>query len=249
MARAALPGRLSWQLGRVVDTIVETQRVTSLVLDLPSWPGHRAGQHVDIRLTAPDGYQAQRGYSIASAPEDEGLMLTIERLDDGEVSPYLTDVIAPGDELELRGPIGGYLVWDASQSGPLLLISGGSGIVPLRAMLRHWAKVGRPVEARLLHSARTLDDVIYRDELLRLAAFDEVDVRLALTRAWPESWRGHRGRIDRELLDAASWPPQDQPRIYVCGPTGFVEAAAGALVENGQHPDMIKAERFGSTGG
>ena len=143
MARAALPGRLSWQLGRVVDTIQETQRAKSLVLDLPNWPGHRAGQHVDIRLTADDGYQAQRGYSIASAPEDDGVMLTVDRLEGGEVSPYLTDVVEPGDELELRGPIGGYFVWDASLPGPLLLISGGSGIVPLRAMLRHWAAARR----------------------------------------------------------------------------------------------------------
>ena len=249
MARAALPGRLSWQLGRVVDTIAETRRAKSLVLELPHWPGHRAGQHVDIRLTAEDGYQVQRGYSIASAPEDDGVMLTVDRLDGGEVSPYLTDVVEPGDELELRGPIGGYFVWDASLSGPLLLISGGSGIVPLRAMLRHWAAARPPVELRVLHSARTLDDVIYRDELMRLAAYDEVDVRIALTRAWPEGWRGHRGRVDRDFLERAAWPSEDQPHIYVCGPTAFVEAAAAALVENGQRPNAIKTERFGPTGG
>ena len=172
MARAALPRRLSWQLGRVLDTIEETPRAKSLVLELPNWPGHRAGQHVDIRLTADDGYQAQRGYSIASAPEDNGVMLTIERLEDGEVSPYLTDVLEPGDELELRGPIGGYFVWDASLSGPLLLISGGSGIVPLRAMLRHWVAARQWVEVRVIHSARSLDEVIYRDELMRLAAYE-----------------------------------------------------------------------------
>ena len=249
MAGAALPGRLSWQLGRVVDTIEETRCAKSIVLDLPSWPGHRAGQHVDIRLTADDGYQAQRGYSIASAPEDDGVMLTVDRLERGEVSPYLTDVIAPGDELELRGPIGGYFVWHASQSGPLLLISGGSGIVPLRAMLRHWAAARPAVEVRLLHSARSLDDVIYRDELMRLAAFEEVDVRIALTRAWPDGWRGHRGRVDRDFLDGAAWPPRDQPHIYVCGPTAFVEAATAALVETGQQPNTIKTERFGPTGG
>jgi ferredoxin-NADP reductase len=249
VARAALPGRLNWQRGRVVETIEETSRAKSLVLDLPSWPGHRAGQHVDIRLTAADGYQAQRGYSIASAPEDDRLMLTIERLDDGEVSPYLTAVIADGDELELRGPIGGYFVWDASLSGPLLLISGGSGIVPLRAMLRHWAAARPPVEVRVLHSARTLDDVIYRDELIRLAAFDEVDVRIALTRSWPDGWRGHRGRMDGDFLKSAASPLQDQPRIYVCGPTAFVEAVAGALVANGQRPNTIKTERFGPTAG
>ena len=248
MARAALPGRLNWQVGRVVDIIEETPRTKSLVLDLPSWPGHRAGQHVDIRLTAADGYQAQRSYSIASAPEDDRLMLTIERLDEGEVSPYLTDVIARGDELELRGPIGGYFVWDASQSGPLLLISAGSGIVPLRAMLRHWAATRSPVNARLLHSARSLEEVIYRDELVRLAAYEELDVRIALTRAWPANWRDHRGRIDGDFLKAAAWPPEDQARIYVCGPTGFVEAVAAALVENGHHPEAIKTERFGPSG-
>src|SRR6202046_5624782 len=175
MAGAALSGRLSWQLGRVVDTIEETQRAKSLVLELPNWPGHRAGQHVDIRLTADDGYQAQRGYSIASAPEDDGVMLTIDRLEGGEVSPYLTDVVEPGDELELRGPIGGYFVWEPSLSGPLLLISGGSGIVPMRAMLRHWAVARPPVKVRLLHSARSLDDVIYRDELMRLPAVEGGD--------------------------------------------------------------------------
>ncbi len=249
MAGAAPPGRLSWQLGQVLDTIQETHRAKSLVLDLPDWPGHRPGQHVDIRLTAGDGYQAQRGYSIASAPEDDGVMLTVDRLEDGEVSPYLTDVVEPGDEIELRGPIGGYFVWDASLSGPLLLISGGSGIVPLRAMLRHWAAARPPVKVRLLHSARTLDDVIYRDEIMRLAAFDEVDVRIALTRAWPDGWRGHRGRVDRDFLKDAAWPPQDEPHIYVCGPTAFVEAATAALVKTGQLPDTIKTERFGPTGG
>ena len=219
------------------------------MLDVPHWPGHRAGQHIDIRLTAEDGYQAQRSYSIASAPEDDGIMLTVDRLEDGEVSPYLTDVLEPGDELELRGPIGGYFVWDASLSGPLLLISGGSGIVPLRAMLRHWAAARPPVEVRLLHSARSLDYVIYRDELVGLAAFEEVDVRIALTRTWPDDWLGQRGRIDRGFLKDAAWPPRDEPRIYVCGPTGFVEATAAALVENGQQPNTIKTERFGATGG
>ena len=248
MARAALPGRLNWQLGRVVDTIQETHRAKSLVLDLPNWPGHRAGQHVDIRLTSDDGYQAQRGYSIASAPEDDGVTLTVNRLEGGEVSPYLTDVIEPGDAIEVRGPIGGYFVWDTSLSGPLLLISGGSGIVPMRAMLRHWAAARPAVQVRLLHSARSLDDVIYRDEVMRLAAFDEADVRIALTRVWPEGWRGHRGRIDREFLLGAAWAPKDEPRTYVCGPTGFVEAAATALVENGQRTETIKTERFGPTG-
>jgi ferredoxin-NADP reductase len=233
----------------VVELVVETARAKSIVLDLPAWPGHRAGQHVDIRLTAEDGYQAQRSYSIASAPEDDLLALTIERLDDGEVSPYLTDALEPGDELELRGPIGGYFVWEASLPGPLQLIAGGSGIVPLRAILRHWAAAGRPVRARLLYSARSLEDAIYRDEPLALGAHDELDVRIALTRAWPAGWSGHRGRIDRALLDAVAWAPQERPHTYVCGPTAFVEAAAELLVDSGHRPDSIKTERFGPTGG
>jgi ferredoxin-NADP reductase len=229
----------------VADHVAETARAKSIVLDPPRWPGHRAGQHVDIRLTAEDGYQAQRSYSIASAPEDDLLTLTVERLDDGEVSPYLTDVLEPGDELELRGPIGGYFVWEASLPGPLQLIAGGSGIVPLRAMLRHWLAADRPVAARLLYSARSLEDAIFREELLGL----EVDLRIALTRAWPAGWSGHRGRIDRALVDAVAWPPSERPRIYVCGPTGFVEAAAELLVDAGHRPDSIKTERFGPTGG
>jgi ferredoxin-NADP reductase len=233
----------------VVELVAETARAKSIVLDLPRWPGHRAGQHVDIRLTAEDGYQAQRSYSIASAPEDDLLTLTIERLEDGEVSSYLTDVLEPGDELELRGPIGGYFVWEASLPGPLQLIAGGSGIVPLRAMVRHWAVAGRPVAARVLYSARSLDDVIYREELLGLVANEEIDLQIALTRAWPAGWSGHRGRIDRAFVDAVAWPPQERPRTYVCGPTAFVEAAAGLLVESGHRPDSIKTERFGPTGG
>jgi ferredoxin-NADP reductase len=233
----------------VVELVAETAEAKSILLDPPAWTGHRAGQHVDIRLTAEDGYQAQRSYSIASAPDDELLALTVERLDDGEVSPYLTDVLEPGDELELRGPIGGYFVWEPSLPGPLQLIAGGSGIVPLRAMLRHWVAADRPVAARLLYSARSLDDAIYSEELLGLAAYDELDVRIALTRAWPAGWSGHRGRIDRALVDTVAWPPQDQPRIYVCGPTAFVEAAAELLVETGHPPHSIRTERFGPTGG
>jgi ferredoxin-NADP reductase len=229
--------------------VAETPQAKSILLDPPSWPGHRAGQHVDIRLTAEDGYQAQRSYSIASAPGDDLLALTIERLDDGEVSPYLTDVLAPGDELELRGPIGGYFVWEASLTGPLQLIAGGSGIVPLRAMLRDWVAADRPVAARLLYSARSADDAIFREELLGLAGYDELDVEFALTRAWPADWSGHRGRIDRALVDAVTWTPQERPRIYVCGPTSFVETAAELLVDGGHRPDSIKTERFGPTGG
>jgi ferredoxin-NADP reductase len=229
----------------VVELIDETPRAKSLVLDPPEWPGHRAGQHVDVRLTAEDGYQAQRSYSIASAPEDEHLVLTIERLDDGEVSPYLTDELQPGDELELRGPIGGYFVWEEPLGGPLLLLAGGSGIVPLRAMLRHRAAAGSDVPARLLYSARSLDEVIYREELSRL---DDADVRFTLTREAPEDWRGYRRRIDKELLTEVAWPADERPLVYVCGPTAFVETAANTLVELGHEPGRIRTERFGPTG-
>jgi ferredoxin-NADP reductase len=207
----------------VVELVDETARTRSIVLDLPEWPGHRAGQHVDVRLTAEDGYQAQRSYSIASAPEDGQLVLTVERLDDGEVSGYLTDELRPGDELELRGPIGGYFVWEASLGGPLLLVAGGSGIVPLRAMLRHHQAAGSDVPVRLLYSARTIDDVIYRDELATAASHDAI-------------------------LEEVSWTPAESPLVCVCGPTSFVEAAAEALVGLGHPPDRIKTERFGATG-
>jgi ferredoxin-NADP reductase len=233
----------------VVELVPETARVTNLVLDLPDWPGHLAGQHVDVRLTAEDGYQAQRSYSIASAPEDERVVLTVERLEDGEVSPYLVEVLRPGDELELRGPIGGFFVWEESLGGPLVLVGGGSGVVPLRSMLRHWAAGGRTVPVRLLYSSRSLQEVIYRDELLGYGAdYESAEVRLALTREWPEDYTGHTGRIDLTLLAETAGPPEGQPLIYVCGPNGFVEAAAGWLVELGHAPERIRTERFGPTG-
>jgi ferredoxin-NADP reductase len=231
----------------VVELVDETARVRSIVLEPPAWPGHRAGQHIDVRLTAEDGYQAQRTYSIASAPEDERLMLTVERLDDGEVSPYLVDELRPGDELELRGPIGGYFVWQERLGGPLLLLAGGSGVVPLRSMLRHRAAARSGVPARLLYSSRSLGEVIYRDELERLAATDEVDLRLTLTREAPAGWQGYRRRIDTELLGEIA-PPQERPLVYVCGPTAFVEAAATGLVQLGHDAGQIKTERFGPTG-
>jgi ferredoxin-NADP reductase len=248
VARAALPGRLNWQISTVVESIEETPRVRSIVLDLPEWRRHRAGQHVDVRLTAEDGYQAQRSYSIASAPEDENLALAVERLDDGEVSPYLVDELRPGDDLELRGPIGGYFVWEESLGGPLLFVAGGSGIVPFRSMLRHRAAIGSIVPARLLYSARMLDDVIYRNELERLAADGKADVRFTLTRSQPDGWEGYGRRIDQELLEELAWPPQDRPLVYVCGPTAFVEVAANGLVALGHDPDRIRTERFGPTG-
>lgn len=218
------------------------------MLDAPAWQGHRAGQHVDVRLTAEDGYQAQRSYSIASAPEDPNLILTVERLQDGEVSPYLVDELRPGDELELRGPIGGYFVWETPFGGPLLLIGGGSGIVPLRAMLRHRIATASEVEMRILYSSRSFEEVIYRDELLAADAADGVEVRLALTRDWPQGWRGHRGRITEDELRTMSWPPQARPLVYVCGPSGFVETIAEGLVQAGHESSRIRTERFGPTG-
>jgi ferredoxin-NADP reductase len=232
----------------VIELIEETPRCKSIVLELPAWAGHRAGQHVDVRLTAPDGYQAQRSYSIASGPSDRELVLTVERLDDGEVSPYLADELRPGDELELRGPIGGYFVWEESLGGPLVLVAGGSGIVPFRSMLRHRAAAGSTVAVRLLYSSRALSEVIYRSELQRLAADDGLDLRLTLTREWPEGWEGLRGRIDRALLAQIAWPPDERPLVYVCGPSGFVETAAAGLVESGHEPSRIRTERFGPTG-
>jgi ferredoxin-NADP reductase len=248
MARAALSGRLSWQLATVVELVEETARTRSVVLDASQWRGHRAGQHVDVRLTAPDGYQAQRSYSIASGPEDDHLVLTVERLDDGEVSPYLADELIPSDELELRGPIGGYFVWEQSLGGPLLLIAGGSGVVPFRSMLRHRAATGSDTPVRLLYSARALDDVIYGEELMRFAAEQGVQIDFALTREWPDGWEGHRGRIDRKLLEEIAWPPSHKPLVFVCGPSGFVEAAAQALLASGHDPSAIRTERFGPTG-
>jgi ferredoxin-NADP reductase len=229
----------------VVELLDETPRVRSLVLDPPDWAGHVPGQHVDVRLTAEDGYQAQRSYSIASAPEDEHLVLTVERLDDGEVSPYLVDELRPGDELELRGPIGGYFVWEAATGGPLLLVAGGSGVVPFRSMLRHRASSGSSVPARLLYSSRSLGEVIYRDEWKELGA----DVRLTLTREQPAGWTGYSRRIDAELIGEVAWPPEERPLVYVCGPTAFVEVAAESLVALGHDPGQIKTERFGATGG
>ena len=225
--------------------IDETPRVRSISLDLPGREPHRPGQHVDVRLSAPDGYQTQRSYSIGSAPEDEQLVLTVERLDDGEVSPYLTEVLEAGDELELRGPIGGWFVWDESLGGPLLLVAGGSGIVPFRSMLRHHRAVGSTVPVRLLLSARTRDDVIYREELMRLGERSEIEVVTTLTREQRDGWRS--GRIDRPLLEEVSWTPVERPLVYICGPTAFVEAAAEGLVGLGHDPTRIRTERFGGT--
>lgn len=245
------PPRLQWRVASVSAVRNETPHARTLVLDVPHWPGHRAGQHVDVRLVAEDGYQAERSYSIASPPERVAVELTVERLDDGEVSPYLCDVLRIGDGLEVRGPIGGYFVWELTQGGPLFLVAGGSGIVPLMAMLRHYAAAPDEVRARipvrLLYSARTLGDVIYHDELEALSGVD-VQVALSFTREAPPGWSGYRRRVDRSMLDEVGWTPAQAPRVFVCGPTPFVENVANLLVQTGHEPMHIRTERFGPTG-
>jgi ferredoxin-NADP reductase len=240
--------KLEWQVATITAIRDETAHAKTLVLDVPDWLGHQAGQHVDVRLTAEDGYQAQRSYSIASSPENKSLELTIERIDDGEVSPYLTDGVMTGDQFELRGPIGGYFVWDGSKPEPVVLIGGGSGLVPLMAMLRHRQAIGSKDDARLLLSSRTLDDVLYRSELDGLR--DSVEVKITLTRSQPPpGWDGFTGRIDHDMLVALGPEPALRPDIYVCGPTPFVEQAARLLVEIGHEPAKVYTERFGPTGG
>lgn len=244
------PRRLLWRLAEVVDVVPETPRTKSLILEVPGWEGHRAGQHLDVRLTAPDGYQAQRSYSIASAPEDERLVLTVERLEDGEVSPYLTDVLMEGDKLEIRGPIGGYFAWESTDGGPLFLVGGGSGVVPLMAMIRHRAAAGSDVPTRLLYSSRSYEEIIYRKELESLVARDgPLEVIHTLTRSQPEGWAGYTRRIDTDMLEEVSWSPEEIPRVFVCGPTPLVETVASTLVDLGHDPARIKTERFGPTGG
>jgi ferredoxin-NADP reductase len=246
VAGTAVLRRLSWHVAGVDEIVQETARVKTIVLDVPDWPGHRAGQHVDVRLTAEDGYQAAREYSIASAP-GEPVAITVERLDDGEVSPYLTEELRPSDAIELRGPVGGYFVWDPEDGGPLLLVAGGSGIAPLRAMLRHRRRTDSDVPVRLLYSSRSHADVIYRAELDERA--NGVDVVHTLTREQPPGWTGYSRRVDAEMLGEVAWPAEEDPRVYVCGPTSFVEAVAHGLVELGYPPRRVKTERFGATGG
>jgi ferredoxin-NADP reductase len=249
VARATVPGRLNWQLANVVELIDETPRVKSIALDAAGLTPHRPGQHVDVRLTAEDGYQAQRSYSIASEPENPALVLTVERLDDGEVSPYLVEELRPGDQLELRGPIGGYFAWDAAVGGPLLLVAGGSGVVPLMAMLRHRLASGSDAPVRLLASWRAAEDIIYAAELERLAGHDGIEVVHTLTRAQPPGWSGYRRRVDQAMLREVAWPPEAAPHAFVCGPTSFVESVASDLVALGHDPRRIRTERFGPTGG
>ena len=257
MSAAPVGARIEWRVAKVLEVVPETPRTRTLLFDVPGWPGHRAGQHVDVRLTAEDGYQTERSYSIASAPKDPKLALTVERLDDGEVSPYLTDELHPGDDLELRGPIGGYFVWEINTGGPLFLVGGGSGIVPLMSMIRHRhsslaAENGaarKKLRTRLLYSSRAWGEVIYRDELADLAGKDPtLEVIHTLTRSAPPDWKGFRRRIDRAMLAETAWPVAESPRIFVCGPTPLVEAVAAAMVDLGHPAVLVKTERFGPTG-
>jgi ferredoxin-NADP reductase len=237
-----------WLVGTVAETVPETPVAVTLRLDVPDWPGHRAGQHVDIRLTAEDGYSAGRPYSIASRPGADSLELTIVRFEDGEVSPYLTTVLDVGDQLELRGPIGGYFVWDGGDDRPVLLLGGGSGVVPLMAMLRHHAAVKSDAAMHLVYSVRSTRDIFYAAELEALAGHHRA-VTITLTGEEPPGWGGRLGRIDRHLIRELAWPPAARPRCYVCGPTPFVEAVATVLKDLGHDVDDVRTERFGPTGG
>ncbi len=239
---------MRWLIGDVVDSSPETPRVKTIRFDVPDWAGHLPGQHVDIRLTAEDGYQAQRSYSIASAPDGRQVELTVERIEDGEVSPYLTDELRRGDQIELRGPVGGYFVWTPQRGGPLLLVAGGSGVVPLMAMLRHRVAARSDVPTTLLLSSRSWEDVIYREELERVDG-DGLRVVHTLTRSQPEGWTGYARRVDEAMLRELGPPPDERPLVYVCGPTPFVEAVSSALVALGHAAPNIRTERFGPTGG
>jgi ferredoxin-NADP reductase len=246
MEGTAVPGRLNWEVATVTAVTTETPTVRTIGLGAPSWPGHRAGQHLDVRLTGEDGYSAERSYSIAAAVDDP-LAITVERLDDGEVSPYLTEDVRVGDELEIRGPVGGYFVWEQADGGPLLLVAGGSGIVPLRAILRQREHSGSDVPVKLLYSARTRSELIYRDELD--SYHDGVEIIYTLTREQPAGRAGYTRRVDRALLAETAWAAGKNPLAFVCGPTSFVETVAGGLVGLGYEPGRVKTERFGGTGG
>jgi len=242
---------LEWQIAAVKSITPETPKVKTFTLTLPDWTPHRAGQHYDVRLTAPDGYQAQRSYSIASEPERRGeIDLTVERLEDGEVSSYMHDVLVPGDQIEVRGPIGGYFVWEAGMGGPLLLIAGGSGVVPLMAMIRHRAAAGSTIPTRLLYSSRTPEDVIYSNELEKLRATNTgLEILHTFTRAQPPGWTGYARRIDNQMLSEVVKPLGISPQTFICGPTLLVEAAANGLVQIGVKSGQVRTERFGPSGG
>ena len=249
MERTAVRRRLTWQVGTVTEVREETATARTLVLDVPDWPGHLAGQHLDVRLTAPDGYRASRSYSIASAWTGEGIELTVEVVPDGEVSPYLVDVLKVGDPLEIRGPVGGWFVWKPEQPGPVQLIGGGSGVVPLMAILRAHAAAASTTPMRMLYSVRRPASVIYVDDLKELAASDDVALTFAYTREAPAGESRPVGRIDAGLLKSVAFQPEDGPTTYVCGPTPFVEAVADLLVAAGHDPATVRTERFGPTGG
>ena len=241
-------GPIPWRTAEVRELSWATPRVRLIRLHVPEWPGHLAGQHVDLRLTAEDGYQAERSYSIASAPNGTRLDLTVVRIADGEVSPYLADELKPGDRIELRGRVGGYFVWEPPQGGPLLLVAGGSGIAPLMAMIRLRAAAGSNVDTRLLFSSRGWDDIIYRDELERLNG-NGLTVAHTLTSSQPPGWTGYARLVDAEMLAEVGPSPAEPPLVSVCGPTPFAEAVTEALVQLGHDPQAIKTERFGPTGG
>ena len=250
MERTALRGRLTWIVAEVADLIEETAETKSVVLRCPDWPGHEPGQHIDVRLTAEDGYQAQRSYSIATPPDGDRVTITVELIQNGEVSPYLVDELAVGDQIEVRGPIGGYFVWKPQVGGPLQLIAGGSGIVPLMAMARSLSRSDVRVPTRLLVSARSFETLIYQKELERLdAQLEALEVTITLTRTQPGDWTGYSRRIDREMLADRAFPSADDPLVFVCGPTGMVETVAAHLLDLGHSPKRIKTERFGPTGG
>jgi ferredoxin-NADP reductase len=238
---------LIWEDAEVASVITETPAVRTLELNVAEWPLHRAGQHLDVRLTAEDGYRAERSYSIASAPGEQ-LAITVERLENGEVSPYLTEEAQTGDVFELRGPIGGYFVWGPEDGGPILLVAGGSGVVPLRAILRHRRRQGSDAAARLLYSARSPEDVIYRDEVAK-GMGDGVELVQTFTRAHPPGWTGYTRRVDQAMLAEVAWPAGERPLAFVCGPTPFVETVAESLVALGYPPTRVKTERFGGVGG
>jgi ferredoxin-NADP reductase len=240
-----------WRAGTVVALRDETPTARTITLEVPDWPGHLAGQHVDVRLTAPDGYSAVRSYSIASAPNSEGhVQITVERMPEGEVSPYLTQEVVAGDRLELRGPIGGWFVWRNEQTEPIQLIAGGSGIVPLMAMIRSRAAARSAAPFRLLYSVREPGAVFYRDELHSLSEnADSMSIDYAYTRVTPKNWPRLPGRIDTKLIADTIWPASLFPTCYVCGPTPFVESVGELLSASGNDPGRIRTERFGPTGG
>jgi len=238
-----------WRIATVIALRDETPTARSITLDVSEWPGHIAGQHVDVRLMAPDGYSAVRSYSIASAPNSQGrIELTVERLPNGEVSPYLTQDLVVGDRLELRGPIGGWFVWHTEQPGPVQLVAGGSGIVPLMAMIRTRELFASSVPFRLLYSVREPEAVFYRNELRALVEDSEADITYAYTRNVPKDWPRLPGRIDTPLIESSTWPPKLNATCYVCGPTSFVESATNLLISTGNQRENIRTERFGPTG-